>query len=337
MKINEMTKQKEPFDDTTKTFYNALFKSWGLDVETECEIFSRSRCIDLVVQCRESQRTMLESTIFSHFRQLNAIELKGGADSLTVKDYNRIMMRVWGLGAVNFKLAAEPISRLPEDRTLTILCVNRPRKILDVKRNLFGFKATEQAGIYQSAGPLNKWLIYPSELALIEKNYPLLVLAKGEKLEQFIDLCLKKEMVDYLDLTLRIGSLNDPYVVWKELLKVKQMNTIRDETWLLIDQFFKDIPEGFSKVKTLQENLMDKWDEGRKEGLEKGLEKGLEAGELKNARHSLLRLLSKKFANVPDDIVQCVEKTNDLASLQDWFDQAIMATEIERVEFAILR
>jgi hypothetical protein len=69
---------------------------------------------------------------------------------------------------------------------------------------------------------LNQWLIYPSELAIIEENYPLLVLAKGKKLQQFIDLCIEQEMYDYLDLTLHMGTLNDPHIVWQELLRVKQ-------------------------------------------------------------------------------------------------------------------
>jgi hypothetical protein len=138
----------------------------------------------------------------------------------------------------------------------------------------------------------------------------------------FIDLCIKKELYDYLDLTLRMGTLNDPHIVWQELLKVKQMKTIREETWVLIDQFFKETPEGFSKVKSLQENLMDKWNEG------------LEKGELKNARHSLIRLLSKKFTDVPESMIKQIEQTDDLSRLQDWFDEAIMATQIETITFS---
>ena len=162
-------------------------------------------------------------------------------------------------------------------------------------------------------------------MALIEVNYPLLVLAKGKKLQAFIDLCIEYKRYDYLDLALRMGSVNDPYTVWKELLKVKQMNTIREETWLLIDDFFKDMPEGISKVKSLQENLIDKWREGRNEGLEKG--------ELNTTRSALMRLLSKKFDYVPEAIMQQIEQTNDLARLQDWFDQAIVVTDIKLITF----
>jgi hypothetical protein len=44
-------------------------------------------------------------------------------------------------------------------------------------------------------------------------------------------------------------------------------------------------------------------------------------------------LLSKKFTNVPEDIIDCIEQMEDLARLQDWFDQAIMAERIEEIEF----
>ncbi|HFD31642.1 MAG TPA: hypothetical protein ENJ28_02850 [Gammaproteobacteria bacterium] len=335
--MTQIKKQKEPFDDTTKSFYSALFKGWGLNVETECEIFARSRCIDLVIQCKDAQQTQLQNSVFNHFRQLNALELKGHNDPLTIRDYNRIMMRAWGLGAIDYKKEQEQPSRLPKDRTLTIVCVNRPQKILDSKQNLLGFKPTEHEGIYLSAGFLDQWLIYPSELALIERNYPLLVLAKGNKLEQFITLCIQQKMHDYLDLALRVGTLNDPYTVWKEILKVKQMNTIQEETWSVIDQFFKEAPEGFTKVKSLQEKLLDKWregrQEGRKEGQEEGREKGLEEGKRETARSTLIHLLSRKFTDVPEDIINCIEKTEDLAQLEDWFDQAIMAVRIEEIKF----
>ncbi|MCP4695919.1 MAG: hypothetical protein GY862_03575, partial [Gammaproteobacteria bacterium] len=69
-------------------------------MKTEQEIFSHSRTIDLVVICRDSEQKKLRDSLFAHFKELNAIELKGYNDPLTVKDFNRVMMRAWGLGAV---------------------------------------------------------------------------------------------------------------------------------------------------------------------------------------------------------------------------------------------
>jgi len=79
--------------------YYRLFQNWGVKVETEREVFSRARTIDLVVTCStEAEREQLQNTVFSHFRQLNALELKGFHDPLTIDNFNRIMMRAWGMG-----------------------------------------------------------------------------------------------------------------------------------------------------------------------------------------------------------------------------------------------
>ncbi|MFB3040952.1 MAG: hypothetical protein ACE1ZS_03975 [Candidatus Poribacteria bacterium] len=87
---------REPFDDATKAFYRSLFLSWGFTVETEREVFFRGRAIDLVVRCTNADRVCVQNTVFAHFRRLNALELKGATDPLTLADYNRIMMRAWG-------------------------------------------------------------------------------------------------------------------------------------------------------------------------------------------------------------------------------------------------
>jgi peroxiredoxin len=94
----------EPFDDTAKDFYRQLFEEWGLTVETQREIFFRGRAIDLVVSCPTAEeRQCLQATLFAYFRRLNALEFKGINDPLTVLDYNKIMMRAWGLGTVQKK------------------------------------------------------------------------------------------------------------------------------------------------------------------------------------------------------------------------------------------
>jgi hypothetical protein len=152
----------EPFDGTAKVHFKCLFESWGLTVETEREVFFSGRKIDVVVTCPPKEHFKLKNTVFSHFKRLNAIELKGINDPLTVKDYNRVMMRAWGLGGLDSgkkrdgkkaeneaanELDAEAetsaedenkddkdstqLNRIPTQRTLTIICVTRPDKILD--------------------------------------------------------------------------------------------------------------------------------------------------------------------------------------------------------------
>ncbi|OAD20564.1 hypothetical protein THIOM_003726, partial [Candidatus Thiomargarita nelsonii] len=175
-----MTSTHEPFDDTAKAFYHRLFKSWGLSVETERVVFSRSRTIDLVVRCNDADQKRLQKTVFAHFRQFNALELKGFNDPLTVANYKRIMMRAWGLESQKPSASTDQdkLSELPNQMTVTIVCVTRPDNILDKFKQELRFVQIE-AGIYYSDDVLGRWIIHPSELALVEKNYPLLPLARG--------------------------------------------------------------------------------------------------------------------------------------------------------------
>jgi len=155
-----MTSEHEPFDETTKAFYHRLFQNWGVKVETEREVFSHARTIDLVVTCSsEADRERLRNTVFSHFRQLNALELKGFHDPLTVDNFNRIMMRAWGMGVKKSKPKSEKASdskdyeappQLAHKMTVTMVCVTRPNKILDELKAAYRFVATDEAGIYLS-------------------------------------------------------------------------------------------------------------------------------------------------------------------------------------------
>ena len=41
----------ETFDEAAKAIYRGLFLSWGIQVETECQVYKRARSIDLVIDC----------------------------------------------------------------------------------------------------------------------------------------------------------------------------------------------------------------------------------------------------------------------------------------------
>ena len=321
-----MSKQKNTFDATTKTFYGKLFKNLGLGVETEREIFSQARSIDLVVTCVNYQQHKLQETVFSHFRQLNAIELKGYNDALTTKDFNRIMMRYWGLGAVDFvKNEDKTPSLKPSQRTLTIICVIKPKKILD-ETDEYHFKATEQAGIYHSSGQLDIWLIHPSELKFCPENYPLLALARGEKLQQFIDLCLKQGLIEYLELILYVGLTTDPEIIWQKIVEVSAMrHIIHEETWPIIDEFFRQMPEAMGKLTTFQDVLIEKL----REGQQKGRLEGIQA----DKKSVLLRLLKQKFQIVPQSVVAKIQKTDDIQRLDAWLDKLLVANHLNEMKF----
>jgi len=334
-------KKHEPFDETTKAFYDRLFKNWGFKVETEREVFSRARKIDLVVTSRtEAAQARLKNTVFAHFRQLNAIELKGFYDPLTIADFNRIIMRAWGMGVKKSptKLAEESDDLMEEEEentdeppqlahemTVTIVCVTRPDKILDQLSKEYRF-VKKEAGIYLSDEKLSQWIIHPTELDLVEKNYPLLPLARGKKLEQFIALCLDEGLKDYLQLIVDIGLATDPELIWRKLLEAKPMkHIIREETWPIIDQFFQEMPEAIGKLPTFQDALS--------QSLRQGFQDGFQDGEQQGEQRVLIRQLRHKFNRVPKGIVQQIEATTDLEQLDDWLVQVISAKKLAEIDF----
>jgi len=334
-----MSLKKEPFDETAKAFYQRLFKSWGLKVETEREVFSRSRTIDLVVAClNETDRARLQHTVFNHFRQLNAIELKGFHDPLTVDNLNRIIMRAWGLSVKKTPSTKKPASNLSDDEkipladeiTVTMVCVTRPNKILNELKTRYRFMATQKAGIYLSDDVLSRWIICPSELDLVPENYPLLPLARGKKLEDFIALCVCEGLNDYLQLILDVGLATDPEVIWRKILEVKQMkHQIREETWPIIDQFFQEMPEAIGKLPTFQETLA----ESQKQALQQGLQQGEHQGALYNEHRLLIRQLHRKFSEVPNSLVQQIESNSDIKQLDNWLDQIMLAKKLVEIDF----
>jgi len=362
-----MTSEHQPFDETTKAFYSNLFQNWGVKVETEREVFSRARKIDLVVTCRtEAER--LKNTVFAHLRQLNAIEFKGFHDPLTITDFNRIMMRAWGMGVKksptqsdeessdltdNEEESSDDPPQLANEMTVTIVCVTRPDKILKQLSKEYRF-VKKEAGIYYCDEILGKWIIHPSELDLVPKNYPLLPLARRDKLEDFISLCMREGLNDYLQLIIDIGLTTDPELIWRKLLEVRPMkHLIREETWPIIDQFFQEMPEAIGKLPTFQdalsESLRQGFQDGERHGFQDGERHGFQDGErhgfqdgkrhgerqgvLGNEHRILIRQLRHKFTRVPKGIVQHIETTTDLEQLDNWLDQVISAKKLAEIDF----
>jgi hypothetical protein len=339
--------KREPFDDAAKAFYRRWFEGRDIAVETEREVFARGRAIDLVVCCTEADLARLQDTIFAHFRRLNDLELKGVHDPLTLPGLNLIIMRAWGLGALEAEKADEagngrravPLATeeqdsatrraereanwLPSQRTVTIVCVTRPDKILDDLREEWRFYPTDEPGIYFCDAQLPQWIIYPTELELVPRNYPLLPLAKGEKLAQFIEICLREGRIDYLQLTLDVGLTTDPEVIWRKILEVKQMRPVlTEEAWRAMEEFFRQTPEATEKLPSWREALAE------------SEQRGARRERLRERQQTLIRLLRHKFSEVPEAVVRRIEATEDPERLSGWLDPLLDAgtlAEVERV------
>jgi hypothetical protein len=166
-----------------------------------------------------------------------------------------------------------------------------------------------EEGIYCCQERLSQWIICPSELALIPKNYPLLPLAKGKKLAQFIALCFQEKLFDYLHLIMDIGRYTDPEAILQKILEVQQMQPqIRDETLAYADEFFRQRPEFMWKMSTFQE--------------------AAQRVEQQGIQQTLIRQLRRKFTSIPDSIVQKIEATSDIEQLDTWLAQIIVANSL---------
>lgn len=320
-----------PFDDTAKTRYRRFFERRGIRAIPQYEVFALSKATDLVVECTKADIQALRDTIFGHFRLINALEFKGRHDPLTAIDLNLIMMRAWGIGVMDKSqqkeskdtatqttfMSVEEIARKPRQRTATVVCVTRPRNILDTWQDEFCFEQTDEPGIYcDNAQKVPTWIIHPTELALKPSNYALLPLARGEKLEQFIELCVTEGLIEYLLLTFDIGLVTDPDVIWRKIMEVTEMElTIREETWPYIDEFFRNVPDAMRKVPTFQE--------------------ALEKSEQSGVRRTLLLALRHKFEEIPEEVEQRIEATDDLDQLDKWLEQTLDADSLEDIEFKL--
>lgn len=299
-----------------------------------------------MIECTEEDIAKLQGTAFAHFLALNAIELKGPNDPYTITDYNRVLMRVWGLGATKppkedfdsqetvaynkpvtiDDLPPHQLYGLPKRRTLTVICVTRPLKILKWLKDQFDFRPVKP-GVYHYEGRISEWIICPSELRLTPKNYPLLALSKGKKLSDFIDVCLKEELFDYLELVMYVGVKIDPDTIWQKMKEVKKMSIkIRPETLGYIDEFFRHSPDFFDDVPFIQDKMAEREQLGE--------QRGQQHGKLLAKQQMLLTLLGQKFASVPDYVVKQIEFTTDEQQLEGWLKQILKANTLQEMGFS---
>lgn len=130
---------------------------------------------------------------------------------------------------------------------------------------------------------------------------------------------------------------------------------ISEETWPVIDEFFRQTPEALDKLpffrneiekrkqKALQEGrqegLQEGRQEGRQEGLEKGLQEGLQKGKIMGAlltqQNMLIRQLQRKFTDVPHDVILQIQATNESEILDEWMLQILDADSLSQMGFSV--
>lgn len=107
---------------------------------------------------------------------------------------------------------------LKQTRPITIVCSVRPDKILDNLKMELGFSPTSEHGVYLSEQEINRRIIVSTELDVIEKNYPLLILAKGEKLLEFFE----EIVTEYIEIMFRVGLSIDPEILTEGVKRMRE-------------------------------------------------------------------------------------------------------------------
>lgn len=162
-------------------------------VTTEVEVGRLPRKIDISVLCsqKEAQKLALVSP-FTFFTQHNLLEFKSSSDRLTPSEYKRIVARSF--------LYLDEVGL--DDLSLLTVCAvtsGKPVKVLSQIPNLVQFSNVSQA-LYKSDDKLCFYVLVIPELAIEERNYPLLLFSKGKKRKAFLKELVRRRAMEYLRL-----------------------------------------------------------------------------------------------------------------------------------------
>jgi predicted transposase YdaD len=87
--------------------------------------------------------------------------------------------------------------------------------------------------------------------------------------------------------------------------------------------------ESVEMAKTMADVLRE---EGRREGRREGAREERRKSELRIRQQTLLRLLRGRFGELPPEVVQAVESTQDVEQLDFWLDRFVTARSLDEME-----
>ena len=179
-----------PWDAVYKQVLQRFFQKQQVLVNTEVEVGRLPRKIDIALVCskEEAERLVLVSP-FIFFEQHNLLEFKSPSDLLTPNEYKRIVAR-------SYLYMAEV--ELDDLSILTVCAVTsgKPIKVLSKTPKLVQFSPVAEA-LYKSDDKLPFYVLVVAELAIEERNYPLLLFSKGRKRKAFLKELVRKVACDH--------------------------------------------------------------------------------------------------------------------------------------------
>jgi hypothetical protein len=320
----------QDYDSIYKAFYERLFQNlfalyssvrllmvalmstrqttWNIPVETQVEVSRRAKSIDVVIKCEEEHRKRLRDTAFWFFRRVNSLELKSPEDPLDLANYMTIVSRAYGLLAKQEKEAEQ----LPTNATITIVCSVRPDKLLDDLQSELRFLPTSEPGIYFSKEGIEVRIIVSTELDVIEKNYPLLILSKGKKLLSFFEEVVMKGLTEYIEIIFQVGVSIDPETLTEGVRRMREWSPeFRANLERALENLFDFSPESIERIAPFRE--------------------ALEERERNAKQEDLSLLLESKFGPLSEEFVSRLEAVHDVNELNRLYKRALHARTLEEI------
>ena len=302
----------QDYDSAYKFFYERLFQKWNIPVETEVEVSRRARTIDLVIKCLMAHLQLLKDTAFCFFHRINSLELKSPEDPLTVKGYLLIISRIYAL------LSKQKEEQLPSNATLTIVCSVRPDKILGELDTELGFFPTKESGVYLSNKPgIETRIIVATELDVIEKNYPLLILSKGKKLLEFFEEIVRKNLTEYMEIIFQVGVSIDPETL------IEGVRIMRERS----PEYQANLERAFTNLFTFSPESMERISPFREV-----LEEERRNAAIQAKREDLSLLLESKFGSLSEKLISQLSEIRDVDKLNLLYRQALQARTLDEVD-----
>ena len=141
---------------------------------------------------------------------------------------------------------------------------------------------------------------------MIPANYPLLPLTTGARREAFIEICIREGLIEHLQLTLDIakGGLL-PAEILRQVMGLEKKMPLTPEDFAAVDEYVRRRPQ-------LKEEFID-------------------APQRAILRRTLLRLLRRKFTEVPEEVAIYIGASDDIDQLEMWAERLVDAETIEDV------
>ena len=270
----------------------------------------------MVIQCEEQHLHRLQETCFWFFRRINDLELKSPEDLLDLADYMTIVSRAYGLLAKQ----ENEVYQLPTHATLTIVCSVRPTKLLDDLQSELCFERTSEPGIYLREQEIDRRIIVSTEVEVIEKNYPLLILAKGKKLLEFFEEVVMKGLTEYVEILLEVGVFTDPETLIEGVRRMSERHhELTPGLKRALESWFEDYPQHIHEMAPIRRVLEER---------EKNASMN---ARIQAKREALSLLLESKFGPLSEELVSLLEAVNDVDELTQLYKRALQAQTLEDV------